>query len=47
MLGHPPRSGQPSHIHSVIVPLQMNFVGFGPNQDVAVTFDPKLPSRTS
>jgi hypothetical protein len=41
MLGHPPRSGQPSHIRSVIVPLRMRFVGFGPNQDVAVDFDPK------
>src|SRR5882762_6446705 len=30
MLGHPPRSGRPSHIRSVVVPLRMNFVGFGP-----------------
>lgn len=41
MLGHPPRSGQPSDIRSVIIPLRMRFVGFGPNQDVAVDFDPK------
>jgi hypothetical protein len=39
MVGHPPRSGQPSHIRTVIVPLRMRFVGFGPNQDV--DFDPK------
>jgi len=42
MLGHPPRSGRPSHIRSVVVPLRMNFVGFGPNQDVSVTFDPSV-----
>ncbi len=42
MLGHPPRSGRPSQIHAVIVPLRMNFVFFGPNQDVSVTFDPKV-----
>jgi len=42
MVGHPPRSGRPSNIHSVIVPLRMRFVGFGPNQDVAVDFDPKV-----
>jgi hypothetical protein len=41
MLGHPPRSGRTANIHSVIVPLRMNFVGFGPNHDISVTFDPK------
>jgi len=41
MVGYPPRSGRSTHIHSVIVPLRMKFVGFGPNHDVAVTFDPK------
>jgi hypothetical protein len=41
MLGYPPRSGRPSQFHSVIVPLRMRFVGFGPNQDIAVDFDPK------
>jgi hypothetical protein len=41
MVGNNPRSGRPSQIHSVIVPLRMRFVGFGPNQDVAVDFDPK------
>jgi hypothetical protein len=41
MVGNPPRSGRPSQIHSVIVPVRMRFVGFGPNQDVAVDFDPK------
>jgi hypothetical protein len=41
MVGNPPRSGRPSQINSVIVPLRMRFVGFGPNQDVAVDFDPK------
>jgi len=42
MLGHPPRSGRQAEFRSVIVPLRMNFVGFGPNQDVSVTFDPSV-----
>ena len=41
MLGYPPPSGRPAHIHSVLVPLRMKFAGFGPNKDVAITFDPK------
>src|SRR5262252_2533682 len=42
MVGHPPRSGHVSNIKSVIVPLRMRFVGFGPNQDFAIDFDPKV-----
>lgn len=41
MLGYPPWSGRTAQIHSVIVPIRLKFVGFGPNHDVAVTFDPK------
>jgi hypothetical protein len=41
MLGYPPWSGRPAYIHSVVIPLRMKFDGFGPNHDVAVTFDPK------
>ena len=40
MVGHPPQSGRTARIRSVIIPLRMNFVGFGRNQDVNVTFDP-------
>jgi len=40
MLGYPPPSGKTALLHSVIVPLRMRFSGFGPNQDVAVDFDP-------
>jgi hypothetical protein len=40
MLGHPPRSGRKTEIRSVIVPLRMHFVGFGPNGDINVDFDP-------
>ena len=42
MLGYPPRSGQPSELHSVIVPLRMKFGYFGPNGDQFFDFDPKL-----
>jgi transposase-like protein len=41
MLGYPPRSGRTAHFRSVIVPLRMNFIGFGPNGDVSVSFDPQ------
>lgn len=40
MLGHPPRSGKQAQIKSVVVPLRFHFVGFGPNGDVNVDFDP-------
>ena len=40
MVGFPPRSGRTSVNKSVIVPLRMNFVGFGPNQDIGQTFEP-------
>lgn len=40
MLGNPPKSGKPATLRSVIIPLRMQFVGFGPNGDVSVTFDP-------
>ena len=34
MVGHQPRSGQPTSIPNIIVPLRMYFVGFDPNGDV-------------
>ena len=40
MVGHAPHSGRPTSIKSVIVPLRMNFVGFGQNQDVSQSFEP-------
>ena len=40
MLGTPPASGQTTRLKAVIVPLRMNFVGFGSNGDLNVTFDP-------
>ncbi|MBV8306322.1 MAG: hypothetical protein JO274_02475, partial [Gammaproteobacteria bacterium] len=40
MIGHPPASGQRAFIKSVIIPLRMNFVGFGPNGDQSHSFDP-------
>jgi hypothetical protein len=40
MVGHPPASGRATNLRSVIIPLRMNFVGFGPNQDVNFTFEP-------
>ncbi len=40
MVGHPPATGRSSQFRSVIIPLRMNFVGFGPNQDVNHSFDP-------
>jgi hypothetical protein len=40
MIGYPPRSGRSAFIKSVIIPLRMNFVGFGANSDVSHSFDP-------
>jgi hypothetical protein len=40
MIGHPPASGRQAFIKSVIIPLRMNFAGFGPNQDQSHSFDP-------
>jgi hypothetical protein len=40
MIGYPPRSGQVARIKSIIIPLRMNFQGFGPNQDQGHTFEP-------
>jgi hypothetical protein len=40
MVGHQPRSGRSTHIPNILVPLRMRFVGFGPNGDVNVDFDP-------
>lgn len=37
MLGYPPESGKQAKFSSVIVPLRMNFFGFGPNP---IVFDP-------
>jgi hypothetical protein len=36
MIGHRPQSGRAASIKTVIIPLRMNFVGFGPD----VSFDP-------
>lgn len=40
MVGFPPASGRAANLRSVIVPLRMNFVYFGPNFDVNHTFEP-------
>jgi len=40
MVGHQPRTGRSTHIPNILVPLRMHFVGFGPNGDVNVDFDP-------
>jgi hypothetical protein len=40
MVGHPPASGRSSLLRSVIVPLRMNFVGFGSNGNISHTFEP-------
>jgi hypothetical protein len=40
MVGYRPQSGKPATFKSVIFPLRMNFVGFGPNQDINHTFEP-------
>ena len=41
MLGYAPPSGRTAHLRSVIVPLRMKFMYFGPNSDVNVDFDPR------
>lgn len=45
MIGHPPGSGIPSSINSVIVPLRMNFVNFGQDGSVSHTFEPAAAVR--
>jgi hypothetical protein len=40
MIGYPPKSGRSASIRTLIIPLRMNFVFFGPNQDVSQSFDP-------
>jgi hypothetical protein len=40
MVGHRPQSGRSASLKSVIIPLRMNFVGFGPNFDINKTFEP-------
>jgi len=40
MVGYRPQSGRPATIKTVIIPLRMNFVYFGANQDVSQTFEP-------
>jgi hypothetical protein len=40
MLGYPPKSGRKASFRSVVIPLRVQFFGFGPNGDINVTFDP-------
>jgi len=40
MLGYPPKSGRSVALRSVVVPLRMHFVGFGPNGNISYTFFP-------
>jgi hypothetical protein len=40
MVGHPPKTGQPARLRSVIVPLRMKFAGFGKNGNISITFNP-------
>jgi hypothetical protein len=40
MLGFPPKSGRSASLRSVVVPLRMHFVGFGPKGNVSVNFLP-------
>jgi hypothetical protein len=40
MVGYPPSSGRTAKFKSVIVPLRMNFIFFGQNGDVNITFEP-------
>jgi hypothetical protein len=40
MVGYKPQSGRSADIKSAIIPLRINFVYFGDNQDVSVSFDP-------
>ena len=42
MLGYPPKSGRRASFRSVIIPLRMNFYGFGPNGNINVIFDPAV-----
>lgn len=40
MLGNPPQAGGTTHLKAVIIPLRMNFSGFGSDGSVSVIFDP-------
>ena len=40
MVGYRPQSGRSATLKSVIIPLRMNFVNFGPNFNISKTFDP-------
>jgi hypothetical protein len=40
MVGYRPQTGRAAYIRSVIIPLRMNFSGFGMKQDVSYSFDP-------
>jgi hypothetical protein len=40
MVGYRPQSGRSARLDSVIIPLRMNFVGFGINFNINKTFDP-------
>src|SRR5450755_4242711 len=40
MIGYAPASGTPAAINSIIIPLRMNFVGFGTKGRISHTFDP-------
>jgi hypothetical protein len=41
MIGSPPQSGSPVSIKSIIIPLRMNFVGFGTHGHISHSFDPE------
>jgi hypothetical protein len=41
MIGNPPASGMPASIKSIIIPLRMNFVGFGTRGFISHSFDPE------
>jgi hypothetical protein len=41
MIGNPPASGIPASIKSIIIPLRMNFVGFGTKGQISHSFDPE------
>src|SRR5262249_38103899 len=45
MVGHRPRSGRSTVISSVIIPLRMNFAGFGGDGSVNHTFEPGAAVR--
>jgi hypothetical protein len=40
MIGDRPESGRTTTVSSVIIPLRMNFSGFGPQHDISYTFEP-------